>query len=95
MLVRHVAVFDEFGNVHTFGPGDDVPGWARILITNPSVWDRVAESAEDDGPPPRSGKGSGEGPWRAYAAQKGVDVSEADGREEIIALLQAAGVSVE
>jgi hypothetical protein len=42
--------------------------------------------------PPRSGKGSGEAAWRAFAEANGVQVSENDGRDEIIAACQDAGV---
>lgn len=46
-------------------------------------------------PPPRAGKGSGEDKWRAYAAEKGVDVSHIEDRNEIIAFLEEQGVPVE
>lgn len=157
-LVRHVSVRDDLGNVHSFGPGDEVPEWAVRKITNPLAWedgevpfpskrpkgggakpdapavggvsetsvqeseDRIVErvlagvadllnglivgdddATEDsddvegtgDGPPPRQGKGSGEEKWRAYAAEKGVDVTDLDGRDEIIARLKDRDIPVE
>lgn len=37
MLTAYVCVTGADGMVQ-FGPGDDVPAWARKLITNPNVW---------------------------------------------------------
>jgi hypothetical protein len=42
--------------------------------------------------PPRSGAGSGEAAWRAFAESRDVQVSDDDGRAEIIAACKAAGV---
>lgn len=102
MLTRHVAVFDGNRNLYVFGPGDEVPSWARELITNPKVLGSEArvtpqhESPKVEAtPPPKAGKGSGEDKWRAYAAQVGVDVSRAEGRDDIISILDGAGVPVE
>lgn len=77
----------------TFGPGDDVPGWARKAITNPDVWD-----GQDDEPseperlsrPTKAGPGSSEKAWRAYAAQENVTVADGASRDEIIAAVEAA-----
>lgn len=44
-----------------------------------------------DGPPPQSGKGSGEPNWRAYAEDLGVDTSDLEGRDEIIARVKEEG----
>lgn len=44
-----------------------------------------------DGPPPQSGKGSGEPNWRAYAEDLGVDVSDLEDRGDIIARLKDEG----
>lgn len=43
-LRTHVHVSDPRGDVHVFGPEDDVPDWAREAITNPKAW--AEESAE-------------------------------------------------
>lgn len=101
-LTAYVAVFDENGAVHSFGPGSDVPPWAKRLITNPKVWDgglAADEDSEDSdsasGPPPKAGKGSGESAWRSYAEEQGIDVSGAEGRDDIIDALDKAGVAVE
>lgn len=37
-LSRVVHVIDREGNPRMFGPGDDVPDWARAKITNPAAW---------------------------------------------------------
>lgn len=138
VLARHVAVQDDDGKTHSFGPGDSVPDWAARQITNPNAWsdaevpfpaeDQPSESEElaalkadnarlraentrlteeleqltappapaDGGPPPRAGRGSGEDKWRAYAAEKNVDLpADIDGRDEIIDFLRDSGVPVE
>lgn len=103
-LVTYVAVQDDDGVTHSFGPDSDVPDWAKRKITNEKVWDDYDPDAVKDpepaggdpqGPPPQSGKGSGEDKWRAYAEQQGVDVSDVEGRDEIIDRLEAEGKPVE
>ncbi len=97
-LVKHVSLFDGKGVLHTFGPGDDVPAWARKRITNPAVWDGEIEDDDEhdgDGPPPQSGKGSSEKAWATYAEAQGVNIEGLDTRAEIIAACEAAGVPVE
>lgn len=37
-LAATVVVTDGAGDRHTFRPGDEIPGWARAKITNPSAW---------------------------------------------------------
>lgn len=49
----------------------------------------------NDGPPPLSGKGSGEDAWRAYAETVEVDVTAAKTRDEIVEAIKAAGKPVE
>lgn len=108
-----VHVHDDAGELHSFLPGADVPGWAAKLMGKhcfeggegefnedgkhaPVVHaDAVVDTQGGGGPPPRAGKGSGEDKWRAYADEQGVDVSEAQGRDDIIAELDEAGVPVE
>lgn len=49
----------ETGNVRVFGPEDDVPEEARVLITNPDVWTTEplgAEAPEATGPVPEGGQ---------------------------------------
>lgn len=93
-LTGYIALFDEKGMLQQFSPGDEPPAWAVKKITNPGLWD--AESSEEEaGPPPRAGKGSGEPAWRSYADSQGVDVSQAETRDDIINALSEAGVRVE
>lgn len=103
-LVTHVSLRDDVGNVVSFGPGDDVPEWAQRRITNPRVWEggeapfpAGGEDDDDagDGPPPKSGKGSGVRAWRKYAADNGVDVEGLSEPETIWAALEARGVPTE
>ncbi|MBU8830835.1 hypothetical protein [Mycolicibacterium goodii] len=133
-LATHVAVRDDEGVTHSFGPGDEVPEWAARRLTNPKVWEdgevpfppapvgddsdvgrlkaeverltaenhrlteeleQVTSTKSDDGPPPVSGRGSGEDKWRAYADRKGVDVSDLADRGDIIERLREKGVPVE
>lgn len=97
-LKRHVALFDDKGELHQFGPDSgSLPAWARKRITNPNVWDEPPADEGDsgsDGPPPQSGRGSSEKAWAAYAQAHGVDAEGKD-REEIIAACREAGVPVE
>lgn len=46
-LVAYVHVHDEKGVSHAFGPGDDLPAWARKQITNKAAWD--ADEAPTEG----------------------------------------------
>lgn len=96
-LAGFVHLADENGVLCSFGPDDDVPAWAAEQITNPSAWadsgDVVPLAAGEV--PPRSGKGSGRDAWAVYAAHHGVEVSDDDGRGEIIAALDAVGVPTE
>jgi hypothetical protein len=38
------------GKAGTFGPNDDVPGWAVKSITNPDVWQHEDDQAEEPAP---------------------------------------------
>lgn len=38
-LKTNVHVTDSAGVSHVFGPADEVPEWAQVLITNPKAWD--------------------------------------------------------
>ncbi|OUD02565.1 hypothetical protein [Streptomyces swartbergensis] len=104
-LVAYVHVRDVGGRTVAYGPGEDVPAWARKQITNPKAWGEgeaaATSSAEAPPPagtgddleaPPRAGKGSGVDAWRAFAERKGVDVDQDATREQIIAACEAAGV---
>lgn len=104
-LTRHVALFDDKGILQQFGPGDDVPAWARKKIINPQVWDDYdpdAPADDDgtdahtgDGPPPKSGKGGGIRAWRKYAKDHGVDADDLSDVDEVVAELEQAGVATE
>lgn len=95
-----VHLLDDDGVLRSFLPGDAVPDWAakrmgdHCFAADDSA---AADVPADDsaGPPPRHGKGSSEEKWRAYAEQHGVDVSAAEGRDDVIAALEQAGVPVE
>lgn len=81
---------------HCFEGGEDVfneDGVLAPVIHHDAVLPD-ARGAGPSGPPPRAGKGSGEDKWRAYADEQGVDVSEAEGRDDVIAALEEADVPV-
>ncbi len=78
--------------VEFFGPDSDVPSWAEEQITNPNAW---ADSDNGSEAPPKAGKGSGKDAWADYAAANDVDVPDDASRDDIIAALDAAGVSTE
>lgn len=95
-----VHLHDDNGVLVSLLPGDDVPGWAvgrigkHALASGDDVNADVSDDSSD-APPPKAGKGSGEDKWRAYADRHGVDVSGAEGRDDVIAALDQAGVPVE
>ncbi|WP_328339529.1 hypothetical protein [Micromonospora sp. NBC_00421] len=72
---------------------------ARLLAQLAELGDDGTQAGEpgqgDDGPPPKSGPGSGAPVWRAYAAKRQVEVPADAGREAVIAALDAAGVPTE
>jgi hypothetical protein len=97
-----VHLHDDNGTLVSLLPGDEVPGWAARRIGDHALasGDSTDDDGDDeegghDGPPPRHGRGSGEDKWRAYAEQNSVDVSNAEGRDDVIAALELAGVPVE
>jgi hypothetical protein len=49
----------------------------------------------EDGPPPRSGAGSGRDAWAAYAAANDFEVAADAGRDDIIEQLAEAGIPVD
>jgi hypothetical protein len=53
------------------------------------------DTGRSDGPPPKSGAGSGAKAWRGYAEAEGVTVDEKASRDDVIAALEAAGVPTE
>lgn len=89
---------------------DDYPDWAgkqmgphcfeggeNLFNEDGKVQAVVHHDADEhtgDGPPPKSGAGSGVKAWRGYAEAEGHDVDGLD-RDEIIAALEEAGVAVE
>lgn len=100
-----VHVVDLEGRTRAFGQGEDLPDWAAEQITNPDVWEgelpeHLQPEQDPSQPPetapveepPRSGKGSSRDAWAAYAAVKGVDVTEGASREDIIAVLAEHGL---
>lgn len=85
-LKAYVHLMDANGVVHAFAPGDGVPAWARSRITNPDAWDDDGPSKPE--PPPRHGAGSGRDAWAAHAEHLGVEVSDDDSRDDIIAAVE-------
>lgn len=77
-----------------FGPDDDLPSWAEDAITNPAAFADDSDTA-GDGPPPKSGRGSGVEAWKSYAATHDVDVPDDASKDDVIAALESAGVPTE
>lgn len=89
-LASYVHVYDDKGEAHAFGPGDEVPAWAAK-----QMGDHCFVSAGADGQtgePPRSGKGSGKEAWAEFASHHGVEVTDEDTRDDIVARLADAGI---
>lgn len=57
-LSSYVHVADEAGQMHTFGPADEVPDWAQEAITNPDVW--APDEASGDGDASDAEEGDGD-----------------------------------
>lgn len=82
---------------------DDWRDYARSRTRDPERREAIAGmskaqliTAYDDTDvviPPRGGEGSGRDEWAAYAASRGVDVDDAALRDDIIATLDAAGIT--
>lgn len=53
------------------------------------------DADEQDGPPPKSGTGSSDEAWTAYARRQGVQVTDDMRRKDVIAACKAAGVPTE
>ncbi|MGC5033073.1 hypothetical protein [Micromonospora sp. DT229] len=53
------------------------------------------QGEDQHGPPPKSGAGSGDKAWRAYAADRDVEVPADAKREQVWSLLAEAGVPTE
>ncbi|MFF6928369.1 hypothetical protein [Streptomyces californicus] len=45
-LATNVHVMDADGSAHVFGPADEVPEWAQVLITNPKAWQEAPAPRE-------------------------------------------------
>lgn len=92
--VHAVGEHDGQSMSQVFGPGDEVPGWARKAITNPDVWDGEDDAPEDltvsavvlERP---AGNASRED-WVAYAVQEGVDLEPDMKRDDIKAAVDLA-----
>lgn len=102
-LVSTVYVNDQSGLPAAFGPDDDVPEWAarqmgahcfeggKHPFPDDADGDGVADRKSGE-EPPRSGRGSGRDAWAQFASEKGQQVPDDAGRDEIIAALVQAGV---
>lgn len=102
----HVVERDSAGGLtgrsDTFGPTDEVPGWAIVAISNPHVWESEGNrSALPSAPDPESGSpaqqhaGTGGGmPADVVAAFAALRAEAASLREQVAALA-AAGTAKE
>jgi hypothetical protein len=83
---------------HCFEGGEDLfneDGILQPVVHHDAVIPPARGGDASDGPPPKAGKGSSEVAWREYAAAQGVDVSDVEGRDDIIARLEDADVPTE
>lgn len=81
-------VDDDQPDDHDDDVADDQPG-------DDQADDQDAPDDDESGPPPRSGRGSGESEWRKYAERHGLDTTEIEGRDALIAACDANGIPVE
>ena len=80
-LVAHVHVYDDEGNPHVFGPGDDVPAELAKRITNPDAWESDSEPSESWTVPD----------LKAYAELHEIDLGEATKKADILAAIKGNG----
>lgn len=90
-LVATVYVHDEDGQTHIFGPGDDVPDWARTRITNPMVWGGPV--AEQPAAAAAFPEGAPSDEWKladlaAYAKHHGIDLGDAKRKADILSMIE-------
>jgi hypothetical protein len=97
-LAKNVYVQHPSGKGMKFGPGDELPDWARAQITNPKVWDDYEgdadpEPVEKRAIPPKTGKGSSRQEWAAYlrSVEPGAQVEDSDTKDDLIKYLEAHG----
>lgn len=100
VLSTHVHVHHPEHATEVFPAGtayEALPEWAceqigdHCFIDASAKAQRPAPSATDgDGPPPKTGKGSGKAAWKAYADRLGVAVDSNASRDDIIAAVDAA-----
>lgn len=62
-------------------------GWVRVEDETPAP--------QPTGAPPKTGAGSGREHWAEYAGDHGLTVTDEQGRDEIIAALESAGITTE
>lgn len=76
---------------------EDPPGWDPTANDMPDLdeLDPDDPGRQSDGPPPKSGAGSGKAAWAAYAREHDVEVADDADRGDIIAALDRAGVPTE
>lgn len=58
-------------------------------------WEQTDAADDGSGAPAKSGRGSGRDAWQAYAEANDVDVTDEMTRDDIIAAVEAAGVTTE
>lgn len=86
--LAYTVIVDE----ETFPVGTEETAELKAKIPNPVAWDGESKLPdEESGPtePPRSGRGSGEDAWRAYAEDLDLEVPDGASRDDIIALVDA------
>lgn len=99
------------GQTIGIGPDDDVPSWADGQIGphafegyNPETGGFDDDGEAPEGPPPLTGKGSGDKAWRDYAARDdiaeqleaaGESVADDAKRDDVVAALERAGIATE
>lgn len=77
--------------------GGPVPSWATDQVGDHllQVSSEVSDEVSPEGPPPKAGKGSSREAWAEYADANDVGYGPDDGRDDIIAAVEAAGVPTE
>lgn len=91
VLTGTTVVANRHGMPVLLREGDPLPEWAIGKVGAHLLReDAPATPTDPDAAPPKAGAGSGKAAWAAYADRLGVEFDPDDGRDDIIAAVEAA-----
>lgn len=94
-LAFHVHVADEHGEIHEFGPDDQVPAWAQKAISNPSAWAEEPDTEPAPGNPATEGEPVDYASWKKDQLEAEVDRRNEDREDDDLIEVEAPGNKAE